>query len=308
MEPIYKCALAAVAAVLVIMLLILPDQNTPSRRISCPVPERPSRIWYRNMLRSIEQVKQSQLYYSPSDTVWMLGYVTWQCPPGLELVRLGPLFEGGKNACLPPQARGSCLVYSLGSNGQFEFEEQIWQRLGCEVHTFDCTWTGQSPGYVHYHPWCLGAPATDPNTATSLSFAQMIHRMGHQSRQPLIVKMDIEGWEWPFFVEYFSDKTIPRFAQLLIEIHDARTYDPKSGVPSRYARTVPIGGEWKGGENSGVHVKAVLNALMDLDEEFDMVAKEHNTSPAGANRDGEPACIACSEFTFTRRDYNWSQW
>ena len=31
----------------------------------------------------------------------------------------------------------NCLVYSFGSNEQFDYEEAILQHLGCEIHT--CT-------------------------------------------------------------------------------------------------------------------------------------------------------------------------
>ena len=35
--------------------------------------------------------------------------------------------------------RAQCVVISIGSNGEWEFEEDIVKRTRCTVHTFDCT-------------------------------------------------------------------------------------------------------------------------------------------------------------------------
>jgi hypothetical protein len=36
----------------------------------------------------------------------------------------------------------TCLVYSFGSNEQFDYEQAILDLLGCEIHTFDPTCAG----------------------------------------------------------------------------------------------------------------------------------------------------------------------
>jgi hypothetical protein len=269
--------------------------------------ERPSKVWYENMKIAVEREPLGQVYYGVADTAWMMGYVTWQCPPGFELSRVGPMFEGGKNACLPPKSKraqfaGKCLIYSFGSNGQFEFEVDMYERFGCEIHTFDCTLSrpGHTPSYVHYHKWCLSLPATDPN-AEYMSYWQMVEKLGFTNREPLLVKMDIEGWEWVFFAEYFAPNSpIPRMNQFLVEIHDHRTISPNIPFAPQYRQNQPINNFIDG---KGVHIKQVLQGFIDLESEFDMAAKEHNMYPSGA-----VGCIPCSEFTFIRRDYNWSQW
>jgi len=222
---------------------------------------------------------------------------------------LSSIFPGGKNACLPANkapasvdAGKDCIIYSVGSNGQFDFEQAIYERFRCEVHTFDCTVTPETvPSFVRYHPICLGAPAADPASAKYLGWKQLVERLGHLGRKPLLVKMDIEGWEYPFFHEYFSDQSIPRISQLLIEMHDRRSPNDIDGGP-RYAKTDPkvLGIA----DNKGEHLRATLNAFVDLDNDgFDMAAKEHNI-----HRNGGIYCYQCSEFTFVRRDYDWSAW
>jgi hypothetical protein len=270
--------------------------------------KRPSLIWYEHMKLAVEKENLGQVYYGVQDTAWTMGYVTWQCPPGFELSRLGPMFEGGKNACLPPKSKraafaGKCLIYSFGSNGQFEFEVDMHDRFGCEIHTFDCTLArpGHAPSYVNYHQWCLGAPHPDPSVAVYMSYWQMVEKLGFTKREPLLVKMDIEGYEWIFFGEYFAPNSpIPRITQFLVEIHDGRAIGSAFPWPPAYKPNPPINQLIEG---QGQNIQQILNVYMDLDKEFDMAAREHNMYPNGAM-----GCIQCHEFTFTRRDYNWSQW
>ena len=56
--------------------------------------------------------------------------------------RVGRLFgDGGKFVCGPDEYFRSrpCLIYSVGSNGDFSFETDVIRKFGCEVHTFDPT-------------------------------------------------------------------------------------------------------------------------------------------------------------------------
>jgi hypothetical protein len=270
--------------------------------------KRPSLAWYDHMKIAVERENLGQVYYGVADTAWMMGYVTWQCPPGFELSRVGPMFEGGKNACLPPKSKravfaGKCLIYSFGSNGQFEFEVDMYERFGCEIHTFDCTMKkpAHCPSFVNYHEWCLGKENPDPANAVYMSYWQMVQKLGLTNREPLLMKMDIEGWEWIFLEEYFRPNSpIPRINQFLLEMHDARILGWKLPWPKKYEPNPPINQLIEG---QGQHINQVLQAFIDLDTEFDMVAKEHNMYPSGAI-----GCLPCSEFTFIRRDYNWSQW
>ena len=59
----------------------------------------------------------------------------------------------------------SCVVVSLGSNGQWTFEEDVVARTGCRVEVFDCTVDPQKvtvpthlSGRVRLHYHCIGPP------------------------------------------------------------------------------------------------------------------------------------------------------
>ena len=51
----------------------------------------------------------------------------------------GTKLDGGKHICLDSLEPGRCVVYSLGSRGDFSFERDIVRQLNCSVYTFDCT-------------------------------------------------------------------------------------------------------------------------------------------------------------------------
>merc|ERR1740123_1109801 len=43
---------------------------------------------------------------------------------------------------------GSCDIISIGSNGQWKFEETLFQQTSCRVHTFDCTGNYPAPAAI----------------------------------------------------------------------------------------------------------------------------------------------------------------
>ena len=90
-------------------------------------------------------------------------------PPCLALQAFGAKESRGKirdteakMAC-GLEGRRSCVVVSLGSNGQWTFEEDIVARTGCRVEVFDCTVDPQTvmvPKHlrerIRLHYYCIG--------------------------------------------------------------------------------------------------------------------------------------------------------
>eukprot|EP01084_Bolivina_argentea_P301481 520136_1 len=64
----------------------------------------------------------------------------------------------------------SCIVYSIGSNNIFGFEEDLLQNTKCKVHIFDCTVEDPKPPTIYgnrlmYHNLCIANDTfTDENT------------------------------------------------------------------------------------------------------------------------------------------------
>ena len=75
--------------------------------------------------------------------------------------RIGRNGDGGKWLCDPHRLQNkSCLVYSVGSNGDVSFEQAVFDEIGphCEIHTFDPGRFGATvmkTGAI-YHEWGLG--------------------------------------------------------------------------------------------------------------------------------------------------------
>ena len=156
-------------------------------------------------------------------------------------------------------ASDRCLVYSIGSGGNFRFEYGLQSLLGpenrCEIHVFDGTdYSSSMPKLldIHFHPWGLRrdrGPNTnddyspDENAAyhmgndmTSLkylSLSQTIKTLGHSGRMIDVLKIDCEGCEWKTYVDWIRGTSgdgsiaIPPPRQVLVEMHAS---------PAPYAR------------------------------------------------------------------------
>jgi Methyltransferase domain len=130
-----------------------------------------------------------------------------------------------------------CIVYSIGGNNQWAFEEDVLRKTPCEVHTFDCTGSisrfhKPNNDRLHFHHVCLGAksaeaPETCGGTETICGEVWTLletQRNLNHSRIDLL-KMDIEGYEWPIFEAWpeLADKSVSEQPllpmQVLVEVH-----------------------------------------------------------------------------------------
>jgi Methyltransferase domain len=153
--------------------------------------------------------------------------------------------EQSKIACGVEMTNPNCIVYSLGSNNLWGFEEDLLKRTACEIHTFDCTGPlerfNMTPDRVHFHHVCLGTvfePAPDPAKCGNIdtkcgetwTLQQMQSKLGHDRID--LLKVDIEGYEWPllqswwdeFQAGFFSSEasasnTISLPHQIMMEVH-----------------------------------------------------------------------------------------
>ena len=146
------------------------------------------------------------------------------------------------------QRRDKCLVYSIGSNGDFQFETGLQKMLGkgiCEIHIFDMDdyskemkdWSKRhNVADMYFHQWGLTTAAAveenkkgKGNTETIApvskdhkyrSIANIVQSLGHSKREQIdIFKIDCESCEWDTFEEWLDPTTVPRLQQILIELH-----------------------------------------------------------------------------------------
>ena len=108
----------------------------------------------------------------------------------------------GKLVCKIESLKPGCIIYSLGSDGNFGFEGNMLKETPCEIYTFDCTLNpdktaaarraeGSSPR-IKFFPLCLGGD--DHVASTYRSLASIMKQFGHTFVD--LLKMDIEGFEF----------------------------------------------------------------------------------------------------------------
>ena len=112
-----------------------------------------------------------------------------------------------------------CIVYSIGSNNEWEFEMDILQSTTCEVHTFDCT--GERERFhvpehsrLHFHYICLTAYSSGKVDDKYWSLLDVQRALGHTRIN--LLKMDIEGYELDLFTSWPELSNIELSEELLL--------------------------------------------------------------------------------------------
>jgi hypothetical protein len=170
-------------------------------------------------------------------------------PPCPHLAKFSEGTYEAKNFCIPDLAtqesghseddNSDCHIFSIGSNDQWGFEEEILQKLpGCHVHTFDCTLKDNSPlkkpnsAKVHFYPHCVKGETkngSEIQTDTSKIGDSKSYKTYHDLVQvtgihqpPKVLKMDIEGFEFDVLSSMLKSSpptTWPQ--QIMMEVHFA---------------------------------------------------------------------------------------
>ena len=145
------------------------------------------------------------------------------CPSPLK--RFGEGFQGdtGKLLCEADMlfSLPNCVIYSLGSNNQWEFEKAISDATRtCKVFTFDCTSNpppSPIPG-VQFEKVCMGERNEFKDGRQYHTLSHLMETHGHEAVQ--LLKMDVEGFEMYVFNEMLTvpfSKKLPY--QISVETH-----------------------------------------------------------------------------------------
>jgi len=129
--------------------------------------------------------------------------------------------------------RPGCIIYSVGSCGDFSFEEALQNLLGkdtCEIHTFDMDdFEDVMPKdmNIHFHKWGLANEATSKKENDKKgahifkTLKETVKELGHDDLPAIdIFKIDCEGCEFTTQADWIgSDDTMPMLQQILVEVH-----------------------------------------------------------------------------------------
>jgi hypothetical protein len=101
-----------------------------------------------------------------------------------------------------------CLIYSVGCNGNYLFEDGLVELLGaetCEIHVFDFSSDysriGDASGKnIHFHRWGLKSSYSDLllnrcHNKKCVTLQEAMEELGHVNRTIDVFKIDCEGCE-----------------------------------------------------------------------------------------------------------------
>ncbi len=130
-------------------------------------------------------------------------------------------------------AQKKCEMISIGSNGQWGFEETIAETTNCTTHTFDCT--VQNPrkpniDSIHFYPYCVSAVNEKIEDREYMTYSKLIEQT-NMTDPPSLFKMDVEGFEFDVIAQMLDEALEKDTMHLLptqisVELHYAtRMYD-----------------------------------------------------------------------------------
>jgi hypothetical protein len=125
-----------------------------------------------------------------------------------------------------------CLIYSIGSNNDFSWEEGVKARApNCVIHVFDHTVANASnkPHNVFFHRWGLSEVDSNRNP-TLKSLSEISKALGHKDKRVDVFKIDCEGCEWRTHKTWFISGL--QIEEILVETH----HGSEAPKPNSYAK------------------------------------------------------------------------
>ena len=153
--------------------------------------------------------------------------------------------DGGKQVCALAALKEGCIVWSVGSDYNMDWERDVLASTPCEVYTFDCTVHpddsryapayGSLPARLHFQRICLGVagPGTPLEQRPLFrTFGQLTAELGHA--RVALVKFDIEGSEYDvvedFLRGFLHDPHGPAAAALPDQMAFEQHYKTHTGL------------------------------------------------------------------------------
>ncbi len=146
-----------------------------------------------------------------------------------QLKQLGKTRDEEKQICWDEQVFQNldCVVFSIGSNNQWTFEQSVISETKCKVYTFDCTVEPKlAPKGVNFFPYCVsGVAFINGKGQIYRTMQDILHEVGTKKIDYL--KMDVEGAEFEALVPFLSNLSEEdRPKQIALELHyQASTFD-----------------------------------------------------------------------------------
>lgn len=136
---------------------------------------------------------------------------------GQKYVRIGRDYDGGYVMLDNFEHIGIDAAYSLGINDDVSWDLDIANK-GIKVFMYDHTINSLPDKHKNFQFTKLGVAGDDIGKDIK-SFSSLIKTNGHEGCRNLILKMDIEGYEWDL-ISKTPEKILSQFSQITLELHD----------------------------------------------------------------------------------------
>lgn len=129
-------------------------------------------------------------------------------------VRIGGDHDGGY--VMANNFDRNAIAYSIGVGPQIQWDREMALR-GLEIHQYDHTVDGLPEEHPAFHFNKIGI-AADSSKTDLITLDEMIFRNGHQEKENMLLKIDVEGAEWDVFDSLAYD-VLDKFDQIVVEFH-----------------------------------------------------------------------------------------
>jgi len=111
------------------------------------------------------------------------------------------------------------IAYSFGICDDVSWDADM-ANLGLEVFMYDHTIKKLPYSHKNFHFNKIGILGDPKDSCANMkTMSELVELNGHTEKRNLILKMDVEGWEWEF-LNYASETTLDQFSQMVFEFHD----------------------------------------------------------------------------------------
>ena len=108
------------------------------------------------------------------------------------------------------------IAYSFGIGPDVSWDLAMAD-AGYEVYQYDHTIERLPCENPHFHWQKVGVSGME-TTGSMKPLAMLIRENGHEHETGMVLKMDIEGWEYPVFA-HTEDRVLKQFDQIVLELH-----------------------------------------------------------------------------------------
>ncbi|CAJ1969474.1 unnamed protein product [Cylindrotheca closterium] len=141
--------------------------------------------------------------------------------------------DKNKSAMQQQKPTSECNMISIGSNGQWGFEETVVANTNCITHTFDCTVQNpKKPNVdpINFYPYCVANENKEIEGRQFRTYKGLVEA-AKLTGPPDLFKMDVEGYEFDVMTQMLEEAhksgtmdLLP--TQISVELHYAtRMYD-----------------------------------------------------------------------------------